>query len=425
MRSREKDPLQLLKQRPLILSAPEPMALHSCLSQRPFSGMESVCPDCEGSRLNEIARSVRLGELPIQEVCRLPLAALGQWLQSLPLTPDQNRIAEGPNTEILHRLNSLEELGLGYLTLERSAPTLSGGEMQRLRLAHQISTPLSGVLYVLDEPSIGLHPRDHQRLLRILQQLRDKGNTVIVVEHDRETILKADFVVDMGPGAGVQGGEVIFSGLPEALIHHPTSLTGSYLSGQRSITVPKRRKPFEQGAITLVGASGHNLKGITVSFPLGCVTCVTGVSGSGKTTLVMHTLYRALARHLYRSKVRPSPCDHLENADAFRKVILVDQTPLGRSSHSTPATYSGAFSAIRELFAQLPEARARGYGSKRFSFNVKGGRCESCRGEGTKNIDMFFLPDVSVTCPDCEGKRYNRETLHIQFKGHSIAESWI
>jgi excinuclease ABC subunit A len=389
---------------------------------RPFSGNDSVCPDCEGSRLNEIARSVRLGDLPIQEASRLPVTALGKWLGNLPFTPAQSRIAQGPNAEILNRLKSLQELGLGYLTLERSAPTLSGGEMQRLRLAHQISTPLSGVLYVLDEPSIGLHPRDHDRLLRILQQLRDKGNTVIVVEHDRETILKADFIVDMGPGAGVQGGEVIFSGPPEALIQDPASLTGSYLSGQRRITVPKRRTPFEQGAITLVGAGGHNLKRITVSFPLGCVTCVTGVSGSGKTTLVMHTLYRTLARHLYRSKMQPSPCERLENADAFRRVILVDQTPLGRSSHSTPATYSGAFSAIRELFAKLPEARARGYGSKRFSFNVKGGRCESCRGEGAKNIDMLFLPDVSVTCPDCEGRRYNRETLHIQFKGHSIAD---
>jgi excinuclease ABC subunit A len=387
-----------------------------------FSGTKSICPHCGGSRLNDIARSVRLGELPLQELCRLPVAALGQWLRDLPLTPSQSRIAEEPIAEILHRLGSFEELGLAYLTLERSAITLSGGEMQRLRLAHQISTPLSGVLYVLDEPSIGLHPRDHQRLLHILQQLRDKGNTLIVVEHDRETILQADFVVDMGPGAGVQGGEVIFSGLPEDLIHHPTSLTGSYLSGQKSITIPKRRKLFEQGAITLVGARGNNLKGITVSFPLACMTCVTGVSGSGKTTLVMHTLYHSLTRHLYRSRIQPAPCDRLENADAFRKVILVDQMPLGRSSHSTPATYSGAFSAIRELFAHLPEAKARGYGSKRFSFNIKGGRCESCRGEGTSNIDMFFLPDVSVTCPDCEGRRYNRETLHIRFKGHSIAD---
>jgi excinuclease ABC subunit A len=392
-------------------------------SPRHFTGTEpSLCPHCEGSRLNEIARSVRLAGMPVQELCRLPITALGQWFRDLSLTPAQSRIAEGPITEVLHRLRSLEELGLAYLTLERSAATLSGGEMQRLRLAQQISTPLSGVLYVLDEPSIGLHPRDQQRLLHILHQLRDKGNTLIVVEHDRETIMQADFVVDMGPGAGVQGGEVIFAGLPEGLIRHPTSLTGSYLSGRKSIPVPKRRPLFTQGAITLVGASGHNLKGINVSFPLGCVTCVTGVSGSGKTTLVMHTLYHTLIQHLYRSNIRPAPLDRLENAEAFRKVILVDQTPLGRSSHSTPATYSGVFSAIRELFAQLPEARARGYGSRRFSFNTKGGRCESCRGEGTKKIDMLFLPDISVTCPDCEGRRYNRETLQIKFKGHSVAD---
>ena len=389
---------------------------------RYVSGTEAACPQCGGTRLNDVARSVRLRELPIHEVCRLPIAALGQWFRDLVLPPTESQIAAGPITEILQRLNSLEELGLAYLTLERSANTLSGGEMQRLRLAHQISTPLSGILYVLDEPSIGLHPRDHQRLLDILQQLRKKGNTLIVVEHDRETILQADFVVDMGPGAGVQGGEVVFAGPPAAMIHHPTSLTGSYLSGQKSIAIPKRRELFAQGSITLAGASGHNLKGITVSFPLACATCVTGVSGSGKTTLVMHTLYRTLTRHLYHSQVRPAPCDRVENIDAFRKVILVDQAPLGRSSHSTPATYSGAFSAIRELFAQLPEAKARGYGAKRFSFNVKGGRCESCKGEGVRNIEMFFLPDISLTCPDCEGRRYDRETLQIQFKGHSIAD---
>jgi excinuclease ABC subunit A len=386
-----------------------------------FSDM-SLCPHCKGTRLNDVARSVRLGDLPIQEVCRLPISALGRWFHDLPLTPAQRSIAEAPIAEILQRLKSLNELGLGYLTLERSANTLSGGETQRLRLAHHISTPLSGVLYVLDEPSIGLHPRDHQRLLAILQQLRNKGNTLIVVEHDRETIRQADFVVDMGPGAGVHGGEVVFAGSPAALIIHPTSLTGFYLSGQKSIATPKRRAIFSQGSITVCGANGHNLKGITVSFPLACVTCVTGVSGSGKTTLVMHTLYRTLMRHLYHSKIQPAPCDRLENPNAFRKVILVDQAPLGRSSHSTPATYSGAFSAIRELFAQLPEARARGYGSKRFSFNVKGGRCESCKGEGVRNIDMFFLPDIALTCSDCEGRRYHRETLQIYFKGHSIAD---
>jgi excinuclease ABC subunit A len=382
----------------------------------------SLCPHCEGTRLNDVARFVHLGDRPIQEVCRIPIAALGRWFQDLPLTAAQRPIAEEPIAEILQRLKSLTELGLGYLTLERSANTLSGGEMQRLRLAQHISTPLSGVLYVLDEPSIGLHPRDHQRLLDILQQLRKQGNTLIVVEHDRETIRQADFVVDMGPGAGLQGGEVIFAGTPAALVRHPTSLTGFYLSGQKSIATPKRRAVFSQGSITVVRASGHNLKAITVSFPLACVTCVTGVSGSGKTTLVMHTLYRTLMNHLHQSQIQPAPCDRLENANAFRKVILVDQAPLGRSSHSTPATYTGAFSAIRALFARLPEARARGYGAKRFSFNIKGGRCESCKGEGVRNIDMFFLPDIALTCSDCEGRRYHRETLQIHFKGHSIAD---
>jgi excinuclease ABC subunit A len=386
------------------------------------SGAESVCLNCEGSRLNEVARAVRLCNSTLQDVCRLSITALGQWFKNLPWTDTQRQIAAQPMAEIIHRLKSMEELGLSYLTLERSAKSLSGGEMQRLRLAHQISAPLSGILYVLDEPSIGLHPRDHQRLLDILHKLRDKGNTVIVVEHDRETILQADFVIDMGPGAGNLGGEVIFAGTPEALRGHPSSLTGSYLSGRKTIPVPKRRKPFAQGAISLVGASGHNLKGITVAFPVGCLTCVTGVSGSGKTTLVMHTLYRALARRLYQSKRPPAPVELLENPDAFRKVIQIDQTPLGKTPRSTPATYSGAFSAIRELFAQLPEARMRGYGAKRFSFNTKGGRCETCTGEGARNIEMFFLPDVSVTCPDCEGRRYSQETLRVHFKGHSIAD---
>jgi len=390
--------------------------------RRHLSGIETVCSHCDGSRLNEVARSVRLGKLAIQDVCRLAIADLRQWFRGLSLTDTQSQIAARPIEEILHGLRSIEQLGLAYLTLERSAGSLSGGEMQRLRLAHQISAPLSGILYILDEPSIGLHPRDHQHLLNILHELRDKGNTLIVVEHDRETILQADFVVDMGPGAGIRGGEVIFSGSPEALSHHPTSLTGSYLSGRKSIPIPKRRKPFEQGSITLVGASGHNLKGITVQFPLACMSCVTGVSGSGKTTLVIQTLYRALTKHLYDSRIRPVQFERLENAEAFRRVILVDQSPLGRTPRSTPATYSGAFSAIRELFAQLPEAKVRGYGPKRFSFNAKGGRCESCKGEGIQSVEMFFLPNISVTCQDCDGRRYDRETLQVSFKGHSIAD---
>jgi excinuclease ABC subunit A len=382
----------------------------------------SVCHHCNGSRVNEVARSVRLGDSAIHEICRLPLSVLRQWLVDLPLTATQKQLAAQAVGEILHRLRSLEDLGLAYLTLDRSAITLAGGEMQRVRLAHQLSAPLSGILYILDEPSVGLHPRDHQRLLDNLRQLRDQGNTLVVVEHDRETILQADYVIDMGPGAGTQGGEVLYSGPPEGLLQHPTSLTGLYLSGRRSIPVGRHRQPFAQGALTLAGASGQNLKGITVAFPLGCITCVTGVSGSGKTTLVIHTLYRALARQLYHNTRDPASFDHLENAAAVSKVILVDQSPLGRTPRSTPATYSGIFSAVRELFAQLPEAKMRGYGPKRFSFNVKGGRCESCKGEGTQNIEMFFLPDVSVTCPDCAGRRYNRETLQVQFKGHSIAD---
>ena len=390
--------------------------------QRRIGRDEGTCPHCEGSRFNEVARAFRLGDRAIHEVSRLPLMALRQWLEELPLSAAQRHLATQAQAEILNRLRSLEELGLGYLTLERSAVTLAGGEMQRVRLAHQLSAPLSGILYVLDEPSVGLHPRDHQRLLDNLRHLRDQGNTLVVVEHDRDTILQADYVIDMGPGAGTQGGEVIYSGTPAGLLKHPSSLTGYYLSGRKRIPPFQRRPPFAKGTLALIGAHGHNLKGITAQFPLGCVTCVTGVSGSGKTTLVIHTLYRAMARHLYHSTRHPAPFDRLENAEAFGKVILVDQSPLGRTPRSTPATYSGMFSAIRELFAQLPEAKMRGYGAKRFSFNAKGGRCESCKGEGVQNIEMFFLPDVSVTCPECGGRRYSRETLQVQFKGHTIAD---
>jgi excinuclease ABC subunit A len=396
--------------------------LGACPSCNGAGTTETVCPDCGGSRLNKVARSVRLGELPIHDVSRLAISDLMKWLQGLSFTNIQKEIAARPIEKILHRLRSLEQLGLSYLTLDRPAGSLSGGEMQRLRLANHVSTPLSGIVYVLDEPSIGLHPRDHQRLLNILHELRDKGNTLIVVEHDKETILQADFVVDMGPGAGIHGGKVVFSGTPEALSHCSASLTGAYLSGQKSIPIPKRRKPFEHGSLTLVGASAHNLKGITVRFPLGCMICVTGVSGSGKSTLIIQTLYNALAESLYGNSVLPAQFDALENAQALRKTILVDQSPLGRTPRSTPATYSGTFTTIRELFARLPEAKVRGYGPKRFSFNAKGGRCESCRGEGIQNVDMLFLPSISVTCPDCEGKRYNRETLMVTFKGYSIAD---
>jgi excinuclease ABC subunit A len=290
-------------------------------------------------------------------------------------------------------------------------------------LAHQISTPLSGVLYVLDEPSIGLHPRDHQRLLNILLSLRDTENTVVVVEHDAQTILQADHVVDMGPGAGTQGGEVVFAGSPQELLQNPDSLTGLYLSGRKKVSVSKTAGfYFHRGFLILEGARGHNLKNLTVHFPLGRLTCVTGVSGSGKSTLVLHTLYRILAQRLHGSQQSPAPFDQLEGAEALHKVLHVDQAPLGRTPRSTPATYIGVFSLIRQLFSQLPEAKSRGYQSNRFSFNVRGGRCETCKGDGVQRIEMVFLPDVYVTCADCQGTRYNHDTLEIRFKGKSIGE---
>ncbi|MFZ2447323.1 MAG: excinuclease ABC subunit UvrA [Syntrophobacteraceae bacterium] len=386
----------------------------------PFSEFP-VCPACSGTRLNDAARSVRLGPLNIAEVSRLTSSGVAQWLRGLDFDDARRRISERPIKEVSSRLRGLEELGLPYLTLDRAANTLSGGEAQRVRLAHQISSTLSGVLYVLDEPSIGLHPRDHRRLLDVLLRLRDAGNSLVVVEHDRETILESDYVVDMGPGAGAQGGEVVFSGPPGEIGNSPASLTGLYISGKREIPVPKRRKHPTGGFLRLTGAGGRNLKNLAVDFPYSCMTCVTGVSGSGKSTLVLDTLYRALARKLYNVETHPAPFDGLENADALRKVILVDQSPLGRTPRSTPATYTGVFGLIRQLFARVPEARARGYTTTRFSFNAKGGRCEHCRGEGLQRIEMLFLPDIYVTCPTCEGLRYNRETLDILYRGHSIA----
>jgi excinuclease ABC subunit A len=387
----------------------------------PLKEDSPVCPACGGSRLGKAARSVRLGSRTIDQVSGLNASGVAEWLRSLDLDESLRQISERPEREILNRIRNLEELGLPYLTLDRSSNTLSGGEAQRVRLAHQISSTLSGVLYVLDEPSIGLHPRDHQKLLDVLIRLRDAGNSLIVVEHDRETILQSDYIVDMGPGAGDQGGEVVFSGLPKQIGNCPESLTGLYLSGKRQIPVPKRRKRFLNGFLRLTGAIGHNLKNISVEFPYACMTCVTGVSGSGKSTLVLDTLYRALVRKLYNVGARPAAFESLDNADSLRKVVLVDQSAIGRTPRSTPATYTGVFGLIRQLFARVPEARARGYAAARFSFNTKGGRCEHCRGEGFQRIEMFFLPDVYVVCPVCEGTRYNRETLDILYRGHSIA----
>lgn len=386
------------------------------------SNLEPACTACGGSRLNQQAMSVLLNGLSIHNVNSLPIAELLRWGESLSLSENRARVARPLLTEILQRAATMEHLGLAYLTLSRSAVTLSGGEAQRVRLAQQIGSELTGILYVLDEPSIGLHPHDHQRLLSIIRSLRDAGNTVVVVEHDRDTILQADHVVDMGPGAGALGGHVLFSGSPSQLLAHPTSLTGQYLSAKKTIALPARRVPFRDGQITIHGASGHNLKDVKVQFPLGCITCVTGVSGSGKSTLVLDTLYRVLANRLYRATVPPAEFVAMEGVESIRRVFLIDQSPIGKNPRSTPATYAGIFTPIRQLFAKIPEARARGYSADRFSYNVKGGRCETCRGDGIQSIDLVFLPDVTITCAACGGTRYNPETLQVLFKGHSIAD---
>jgi excinuclease ABC subunit A len=316
----------------------------------------------------------------------------------------------------------MADVGLGYLTLGRSAATLSGGESQRIRLATQIGSKLTGVLYVLDEPSVGLHPRDNQRLLATLLRMRDLGNTVLVVEHDTETIQAADYVVDMGPGAGIKGGSVVFAGTPRELLSAPRSITSQYLTGRKQIPTPARRRSSEGKQIVLKGAAANNLNGIDVAFPLGCLICVTGVSGSGKSTLVIETLYRALSQHLNHARITAGAYSSIGGLEFVDKVLNIDQSPIGRTPRSNPATYSGLFTPIRELFAKTPEARARGFKAGRFSFNVKGGRCEACGGDGVLKIEMHFLPDVFVTCDVCRGRRYNRETLEIRYKGLNIAE---
>lgn len=381
-----------------------------------------VCTRCEGTRFNEAARSVRLNGLSIDRVLKKSISELDGWLMSLFLTQTEQTLCERPLKELRERIKALRRLGLDYLALDRASMTLSGGEVQRLRIAQQITAPLSGVLYVLDEPSVGLHMRDHHRLLQLLFRLRDAGNTVVVVEHDRDTILSADYVVDMGPGAGELGGEILFAGPPEDLAAQSQSLTGAFLSQTLTLNAPSRRKCFERGALVLKGARGHNLKNVSVRFPLGCLTCVTGVSGSGKSTLVLHTLYRALSKLLHGARTEPCAFSSLEGAEALAKVLVVDQRPIGRSPRSSPATYSAVFKSIRELFSRLPESRARGYQSGRFSFNVKGGRCESCKGDGVQRVEMFFLPDVYITCPYCLGRRFNAGTLAVTYKGKSIAD---
>jgi excinuclease ABC subunit A len=382
---------------------------------------EQPCPACRGARLRPESLAVKVGGLSIAEFSDLSARAAAEWIAALRMTETERAIARLIVREITERLSFLENVGIGYLSLARSARTLSGGEAQRIRLATQIGSHLVGVMYVLDEPSIGLHQRDNEKLIATLDRLRDLGNTVIVVEHDEGTMKAADHLVDLGPGAGEHGGHVIAAGTPAAVARDPASLTGQYLSGKRRIEVPaERRAP--RGELTVRGAREHNLKGVDVAVPLGVFCCVTGVSGSGKSTLVNETLHHAVANRLHQAKLRPGAHDGIDGLDQIDKIINIDQSPIGRTPRSNPATYTGVFDHIRALFTQTQEARARGYKPGRFSFNVKGGRCEVCRGDGQIKIEMHFLPDVYVPCEQCHGKRYNRETLEVRFKGKSIAD---
>jgi len=385
------------------------------------------CPECEGTRLRIEARNVRVGprdaDLPIYEVSARPLRETLAWFSQMTLTGAKKDIAERIIKEIVSRLKFLNNVGLDYLSLDRSADTLSGGESQRIRLASQIGSGLTGVMYVLDEPSIGLHQRDNDRLISTLMHLRDLGNSVLVVEHDEDMIRAADHVVDMGPGAGVHGGHIIAQGPPATIEADRQSLTGQYLADVLRIEVPARRQPIDaKRVLRIEGASGNNLQQVDFVLPVGLLVCVTGVSGSGKSTLVNDTLYHAVARHLYGSSAEPAAFESISGLEHFDKVINVDQSPIGRTPRSNPATYTGLFTPIRELFASVPTAKERGYEAGRFSFNVKGGRCESCQGDGVLKVEMHFLPDVYVPCDVCHGKRYNRETLDIQYKGKSITE---
>jgi excinuclease ABC subunit A len=388
--------------------------IEQCMSLRP-------CPDCEGARLRPESLAVTVGELSIYDFTRFSARAGLAWIEALELTDTERAIARLIVREIAERLRFLDAVGIGYLSLERAASTLSGGEAQRIRLATQIGSSLVGVLYILDEPSIGLHQRDNRKLISTLERLRDLGNTVIVVEHDEGTIRSADHVVDLGPGAGAHGGEVIAEGTPAAITRTARSLTGKYLSGKLEIPLPERRRA-PRGELVVKGAEQHNLKRIDVPIPLGTFCCVTGVSGSGKSTLVNEILYPAVANRLHRARLRPGTHSGLEGLDRIDKIINIDQSPIGRTPRSNPATYTGVFDHIRALYSQTREARARGYAPGRFSFNVKGGRCEVCRGDGQIKIEMHFLPDVYVQCEQCHGRRYNRETLEIRFKGKSIAD---
>jgi excinuclease ABC subunit A len=380
------------------------------------------CPECNGAKLNTASRSVKVGGLAIHQAAARSVSNTRTFFQDLQLEGKKEIIGRRILKEIIERLGFLENVGLSYLTLDRAANTLSGGESQRIRLATQIGSKLTGVLYVLDEPSIGLHQRDNQRLLKTLLQMRDLGNSVLVVEHDEETIISSDYVVDMGPGAGVHGGQVVFCGAPGELLTDQQSLTGQYLSGRRRIPVPARRRPALGRKLTVQGAAANNLKNIDVEFPLGCFVCVSGVSGSGKSTLILETLYNVLRQKLYYARISAGIHHKVSGIEHIDKVVHIDQSPIGRTPRSNPGTYTGVFTFIRELFAKTPEARMRGYKPGRFSFNVKGGRCEACQGDGIIKIEMHFLPDVYVTCDVCRGKRYNRETLEARYKGKTIAE---
>src|SRR5437660_910429 len=383
-----------------------------------------TCEVCDGARLKPEALAVKIAGKHISEAAALSIAAAVGWFAGIDatLTPSQSEIAVRVLKEINERLGFLKNVGLEYLTLMRASGTLSGGESQRIRLASQIGSGLTGVLYVLDEPSIGLHQRDNARLLETLKRLRDLGNTVIVVEHDEDAIRLADYVLDIGPGAGMHGGHIVAQGTPAEIMKNPKSLTGKYLTGEMSVAIPERKPPNHRRTIKVVNARGNNLKNVSAEIPLGLFTCVTGVSGGGKSTLLIDTLYKAIARKLNNASEGAAPHDRIEGLEHIDKIIDIDQSPIGRTPRSNPATYTGAFTPIREWFSGLPEAKARGYEPGRFSFNVKGGRCEACQGDGVIKIEMHFLPDVYVTCDVCKGKRYNRETLDVVFKGKSIAD---
>ena len=389
--------------------------IEECMSETP-------CPACQGMRLKKTALAVTVGGMNIADFCNLSVFKALEFIESLELSKKDQMIAERIVKEIRARLGFLTSVGLGYLSLSRAAATLSGGESQRIRLATQIGSSLMGVLYILDEPSIGLHQRDNEKLLRTLKQLRDLGNTLIVVEHDEDTMRAADYVVDIGPGAGINGGQVVCAGSIEDICACPDSITGAYLSGRKKIPVPEKRREGSGKSIWIRGARENNLKNIDVEIPLGKLVCVTGVSGSGKSSLINEIFYKTLAAEKNRVKVRPGKCDRLEGLEYVDKVIALDQSPIGRTPRSNPATYTGVFNDIRNLFAATQDARLRGYNQGRFSFNVKGGRCEACCGDGLLKVEMHFLPDVYVPCEVCGGKRYNRETLEVKYKGKSIAD---